>query len=353
MRRIAVVLGIAASLLVVAPLRAADDLLFARFRDYIDALRAQTGIPGLAVVVVGRSDVLWEHASGLQDVDRSIAARPDTRFQMDGLTQTVTASLILRCAEEGRLSVDDPIGLYKHDAPEPGATIRQLLTHTSGPPDGLSYAYRPERLEPLGAVIRACTGDSYRETVANLFDRLAMTDSVPGADSLSLQPPAEGVPSAAAKARYADTLTQLAPGYAVDRKGHATATARPITPLTPAAGLISTARDLAHFDLALRQGVLLRDDTLATAWRAPAGRDRQPLPHGMGWFVQSYKGENVVWQFGVADNASSSLIITIPSHGLTLILLANSDQLAKPFPLAAGDVTVSPFAKLFLGVFVR
>jgi len=36
-----------------------------------------------------------------------------------------------------------------------------------------------------------------------------------------------------------------------------------------------------------------------------------------------------------------------------LILLANSSGLAKPFNLAAGDLTVSPFARIFLGLFVR
>jgi len=36
-----------------------------------------------------------------------------------------------------------------------------------------------------------------------------------------------------------------------------------------------------------------------------------------------------------------------------LILLANSQGLVRPFNLSAGDVTVSPFARLFLSVFVR
>ena len=38
---------------------------------------------------------------------------------------------------------------------------------------------------------------------------------------------------------------------------------------------------------------------------------------------------------------------------LTLVLLANSDGLAKSFGLANGDVSTSPFAKLFLGLFVK
>ena len=69
--------------------------------------------------------------------------------------------------------------------------------------------------------------------------------------------------------------------------------------------------------------------------------------------ARSRLGERVVWQFGVSDNTSSSMIITVPARGLTLILLANSQGLARPFSLAAGDVMVSPFARLFLQVFVR
>jgi CubicO group peptidase (beta-lactamase class C family) len=352
MRRVVLAFGLA-SLIGAAPADAADDLLLARFADYVDALRAQAGIPGIAAAIVGRTDIVWEHASGYQDTDRSIAARPDTPFYLDGLTQVFTAAITLRCAEEGRLSIDDPIGAYKKSASEPSATIRQLLTHTSGTADALTFQYRPERLEPMVTVIRACTGDSYRETIGDLFDRLAMVDSVPGADAATLEPPAEGVPTPAQKAHYADVLSRLARSYAVDRRGRATASDRGDGPLTAYSGLISTVRDLAHFDLALRNGVLLRDDTLALAWRPATGRAGAPLPHGIGWFVQSYNGEPVIWQFGSIENASSSLMITLPTRGLTLILLANSDGLTKAYPLTAGDVSVSPFARVFLGLFAR
>ena len=73
----------------------------------------------------------------------------------------------------------------------------------------------------------------------------------------------------------------------------------------------------------------------------------------MGWFVQTYNGEKVVWQFGMAENASSSLMIMLPARGLTLILMANSDGLVKLYSPANGDVTLSPFARLFLNLFVR
>ena len=177
-----------------------------------------------------------------------------------------------------------------------------------------------------------------------------MMDSVPGPDVVDMLP--AGFPPSTID-RYRSVLSKLAVPYAVDAQGRASPSRYVSTTLTPAGGLISTARDLVQFDLALKKGVLLRAETIAQAWTPPVGRQGQRLPHGLGWFVQSYAGEPVVWQFGVGENSSSSLLITLPRRGLTLVLLANSDGLARPFALAAGDLTVSPFGRLFLGIFVR
>jgi CubicO group peptidase (beta-lactamase class C family) len=216
----------------------------------------------------------------------------------------------------------------------------------------LVFAYGPERLAPLAPAVSTCTDSSFRFGVAGLLDRMAMFDSVPGADVARLAPGTEGF-DANTLQRYSGVLARLASPYAVDAKGRPSPSSYATTSLTPTAGLISTVRDLARFDLALKNGVVVRPQTLAVAWTAPVDRNDQPLPHGLGWFVQLYHGEPIVWQFGESDNASSSLIVTAPRRSLTLILLANSAGLAQPFGLAAGDVAASPFARLFLGLFLR
>src|ERR1700722_16313615 len=186
-------LTIAVTLCVVLPLRA-DDVRLGRFGDYVESLRTQAGIPGIAAVIVGNTDILWEGAYGQQDLEHSISTRTDTPFHLDGLTQMFTATLVLRCVEEGRLSLDDPIGQYASDSQEPGATLRQLLTFTSGPPGNLVFAYNPSRLAPLQFAVQACPGVSFRETLANQLDLLAMVDSVPGPDIIHLMPAADGFP---------------------------------------------------------------------------------------------------------------------------------------------------------------
>ena len=345
-------LAMALALSAVALVHAADDLVLSRFSEYLDALRVQAGIPGLAAAIVGSTDVTWEGAFGQQDVERNIAARLDTPFQLDGTTQAIVASLAVRCASDGWLSLDDRVSKYAPTSPDANATIGQLLTHTTSGAKGLTFSYRPDRLGPVAAAVAGCTDSSFRWGVSALFDRTAMVDSVPGSDVAQLAAPAEAF-TASALQRYSGVLRRLATPYSVDGKGRATPSSYVANTLTPASGLISTVRDLERFDLALKAGVVLRPEWRTFAWTPPNDASGNPLPHAYGWFAQNYNGGRIVWQFGVSDNASSSMIMTLPQRGVTLILLANSQGLARPFDLSAGDVTVSPFARLFLSVFVR
>jgi CubicO group peptidase (beta-lactamase class C family) len=353
MRRRSCVAFIAALLLVYVPAHA-QVIVYDIFGAYLDSLRDQAGIPGLAAAIVDANGIVWERAYGQQDTARALATRTDTPFNADGLTQTITAAMVLRCVEERRLSLDDTIGALGVSTREPDVTVRQLLTHTSGAGENLTFLHRPERLAPLSPVIRRCAVDSYREIFANLLHQLAMFDSIPGPNIISIAPPAEGIPDPKDVERYSAILQRRATPYVVDDRARALPTSYPAstTELTPASGLVTTVRDLAKFDLALKQGIVLESDTLEQAWNAPTVNGAA-LPHGLGWFVQNYNGEKVVWQFGMVENASSSLMITLPKRGLTLILMSNSDGLVKLYSPANGDVTLSPFARLFLNLFVR
>jgi CubicO group peptidase (beta-lactamase class C family) len=354
MRR-ALFASIAAALLLTCSRVQADDFVLSRFADYIESLRIQVGLPGVAVAVVGRTDILWEAGFGYQNVEKAVRMRPDTPIHVDGLTQTVTAAYMLRCTEEGYLSLDDPIGAYVADVPEPAATFRQLLSHTFPTTSGLQFLYRPERVDALADVIRRCQGSSYRATLAYMFDRLAMINSVPGGDVLSVLPPDSPDAPDSEREHYAAVLQRLATPYAVDAQKRPTPFAYSATTITPSTGLITTVEDYAHFDLEVRSGRFVLPDTLAEAWRNPADAGGKPLPHGLGWFVQTYNGDKVVWQYGSGGDAggSSSMVISLPARGLTLVMAANSTGLTKAFSLDKGDITTSPFARVFLSLFTR
>jgi CubicO group peptidase (beta-lactamase class C family) len=323
------------------------DQLFGLFGRYLESLRIQAGIPGMAAAIMDSDGLAWEQSFGYQDLSIALRTRTDTPFHLDGLTQIVTATLVLRCVEEGRLTLDTRVGTFSPASPDASATIGQILTHTFGNPNDLTFAYRPERLDVLAPAVSACRGATFRGAVAGLLDQLVMFDSVPGPDVVT--DPALPVDRST---RFTNILSRLAVPYSVDAQGRASASRYEATTLTPSSGLISTVLNFAQFDQALRQGYILRPETLEAAWRPPVGPNGS-LPHGYGWFVQAYNNEPVVWQFGVGANASSSLVITLPTRGITLVLLANSDGLAKPSKLAAGDITASPFARLFFQLLVK
>jgi len=350
MRRPALVVTAAVLLALTIVLRAADDLVLDRFGAYLDTLRTQAAIPGLAAAIIGSNSVVREFQFGWRNVDRSFRVEATTPFHVDGLTQIMTASMVLLCAEQGKISLNDRIGQFSTNTGEPDATLAQILSHTSKQGEALVYSYRLERLNLLTAPLAKCYDEPFRTAMAGLIltPSLMMLDSVPGPDAATVGA-AEGIDQAAIDG-YRRALDRLATGYVVNGSTP-TVAAYSAPTLTPSSGLITSVRDFANFDLGFKRGRLLLTDSIAAAWTPPVGANGRRLPHGLGWFVQSYNGETVVWQFG-SGTASSAMVITVPGRGLTLVLLANSNGLAG-FNLAAGDVSVSPFAKAFLGTFLR
>ena len=120
MRRPLLLLTMALSLSVGALVHAADDFVLSRFGEYLESLRTQAGIPGLAAAIVGPAGVSWEGVFGQQDVERNIPTRLDTPFHLDGTTQAIVASLALRCASDGLLSLDDPVSKFAAVEPRRG-----------------------------------------------------------------------------------------------------------------------------------------------------------------------------------------------------------------------------------------
>ena len=114
-----------------------------------------------------------------------------------------------------------------------------------------------------------------------------------------------------------------------------------------AAGLISSANDVALYSMAIDRNAFLRPETQASAFTqmSPA------IPYGLGWFVQTIGGVKVVWHYGLWTS-NSSLIIKVPAKGLTFVALANSDTLTSTVNLGNGDLMVSPVAREFVNAFV-
>jgi CubicO group peptidase (beta-lactamase class C family) len=318
---------------------------------YLEPLRLQAGIPGMSAAVIKDGVIIWERGYGYQDVAARIRATPDTPYMLGDATGMLAAVLLLQCVEQRRLELDRPLETYGINIPDRTFTLRQLLSHTSPDPEE-PFTYSPGRYAQLASVMEWCAPQPYRKSVSHrILNRLAMRDSVPGTDlrnPLLLLPP--GLFEPAEIQRYRDVLARMAVPYRIDSRGRPERIELPPESMSAIGGLVTTVRDYARLDGALDRRLLLLDETLATAWQpVPSGNQSLPqMPTGLGWFVQSYRGQRVVWHFGQITNGYSSLIVKLPDNNLTFVLLANSDRLSSPFQLQTGEVGRSLFASLFL-----
>lgn len=316
--------------------------------NYLEALRRQAGIPGMSAAVVRDGVVIWEKGYGYQNTASRIPATPDTPYMVGDLSGTLAAVMLLECVEHRQLYLDDPIRKYGVELPEVNVTIGQLLSHTN-PALEEPFTYSPERYAQLTGVMEKCEIRSYRKSAALLLERMAMQDSVPGTDLWHSDTVLrEGEFDSEDVDRYRRVLDRMAVPYQIDTRLRADRTELPPMTLTAAGGLVSTVRDLARLDAALDSNVILQQETLDKAWNPVVTTNGFISPMGLGWFVQSHRGQRVVWHFGMIPNGYSSLLLKLPDQKITFILLANSDGLSATFQLPAGNVTKSLFATLFL-----
>ena len=324
----------------------AQTLTYSYFERYLESYREQYGIPALSAVVLQGGQIVGQSGLGRLDVEANVSARADTAYFIGNLSQIFGSTLLLKkCYDQDTLELKDQVIRWVPGYADAATTVGQLLTQQSS---GGTYAYDPQRFASLTAVIEECADLTYRHVLAGeVFNHLAMTRSVPGRSLDGVQNPGGGSFSAADLARYNDILSQMAKHYRLDRGQPVRATVPPLA-VDASTGAISSALDLAAFDNALRvPNSFLSREATTLAW-TQAGNS---MPTGLGWFVQNYNNEPLVWQFDLTRDVASSLIVKLPARDLTFIVLANSDGLTRSSNLSTGDAISSPFVQLFLRFF--
>ena len=272
-----------------------------RLDGYLQDITARGDYLGAVALVAREGKIVDWSAYGYRDLARQDKLPRDAIFRIYSMTKTVTAAAVLTLMEEGKLTLDDPIG--KHlpefanmvvftggtaDAPqtrpvEHPITVRQLLTHTPGfavygkpadevnvlfnraalsaSPDLKEYARRLARLplahEPgeqfhydgvptqlLARLVEVLSGMPFdRYLQARIFTPLGMADT-----GFSIPP--------VKRARIADMTSTNADGKLVPpAPGMVPAAGEQLNPyFSGAGGLYSTAADYARFAQMLLNG---------------------------------------------------------------------------------------------------
>jgi CubicO group peptidase (beta-lactamase class C family) len=330
---------------------------FVKFEAHLETIRQALKIPGMSAAVVRDQELVWASGFGYADIENQIAALPDTPYGLASVTKPVAAVLVMQLVEQGLIDLDTPVKHYGVNAGNDGVTVRHLLTHTSEGELGTSFYYNGDRYALLGGVIEGATGNTFAKQLSKrVLVPLGMKSTALNPINDWYRPSSSGIEDFARTIglsdgfqNYPGVYSRLAQPYQFDQD-YNLIPGKYHLHHNPAAGMISSVTDLARFDIALEQGLLLADSTKAEMW-SPAFstyQDRPDLMYGLGWYTQKFDGLDLYWHTGRWAPSTSALYLKVPEADLTFIVLANTDNLTVPFyGVGVGDISKSALALSF------
>ncbi|MEL6255708.1 MAG: serine hydrolase domain-containing protein [Bacteroidota bacterium] len=301
-----------------------------QFAKEIKELQQYFHIPGMAAMVIEEGEIIYEDYLGFADVEAKIPMDAETAVPMASLTKIFAASLVHQLADEGKLSLDDPINEYLDENPfSEDISIAHVLSHTSQGEVGENFYYS-YRFGALTAVIQKASTKAYAEVFQErILDHLEMENSIPHLSEKYVE----------------EKKLRVAKPYAWEgeiKEG------RIEYGFSSSAGLLSTLQDMAKFDKALDQNSLISASAKSQLFQPLAPH----LPYAKGIFKSKMlEEEEMYWGYGQYDHYSS-LYIKLPQRKLSLLLAANNNLMSDPARLIYGELSYSLFAQSFLKNFV-
>lgn len=297
---------------------------------------ANARAPGFSLAVVRQGRIVYARGFGIADLARRTPVTAGTRFAIGSLSKQFAAAAILRLVERDSLTLDEHLADYLPDMPNAQRiTLRELLNQTSGLHN---FPRTDEHHWPLQgviapaslfAILRTDSADfapgthwAYSNTnYAALAWIVAQTSAVPYATWLrrELFTPLHMSASGSGYAAQAGTATPYQ-GTGVFTKQFTLS----LDLFYGAGGIVSSATDLASWDIALLQGRVLDAASMHDLWSAGQLADGTPVTYAMGFVPASLAGHREVWHNGLAPGAGGYCYNAIfPDDGLAVIVLSN------------------------------
>ena len=305
-----------------------DDL---RFVDSLFTAYSGTTVPGASVVVISDGRVAVRRAYGMADLERRVAATPETDYRLASVSKQFTAMAVMLLVKDGKVRYDQAVREFLPELPAAAraATVRQLLNHTSGLwdyedlisdsrtaqldgrdvlallaskdslffPAGTRYRYSNSGYVLLGTIVERVSGMAFPDFLqARIFQPLGMSASV-------------------AHVEGSDTVPRRAYGYS-PRGGTFVPTDQSFTSATLGdGGIYTNVDDMVRWDRALYGDTALVD----AAPQLSGGADTE---YAFGWFVDHYRGEKR-WRHTGETSGFRNAIQRFPHRRLTIIVLTN------------------------------
>jgi CubicO group peptidase (beta-lactamase class C family) len=327
--------------------------LLAEFENYVEAARTRYDIPGAAVVLVRGNRIVFAQGFGVRKLGGTEPVTPDTVFAVGSTTKAMSSLLVASLVDEGLLEWDQPVRDVWPDftLSDPSRTAQLQLRHMLSMGSGL----------PRRDLVWSGTGLTAEELMESLADLPVYGDLgqwydynnqvfATGAYVAIL---AAGGKYGHLRAAYVDQLRSRVfepigmstatfsveqllanPNHATPHDYNLYGEVSPTAfhtdeSVTPAGGASANALDLAKFLMTQMNGGLSPEgrrvvsaENLAETHR-PQTRITDELSYGMGWYIEDYRGVELLWHDGNVFGFKASLAM-IPAADLGLVVLSNS-----------------------------
>jgi CubicO group peptidase (beta-lactamase class C family) len=321
-----------------------ESSLSPQLRSSIDDVANQvlktTGVPSASIAIVQEGKVAYVQAYGAAKIDPYTPATPQMRYSIGSISKQFTAAAILLLAEEGKLSLDDPVSKYVPGLTDGDQiTIRQLLSHTSGYQDFWPQDYVPPlMLKPISAEqimdrwakipLDFQPGTKWQYSNTNYVIAGVIVEKVSGMPLLQFL--SQRVFTPLAMSSVADTnLNKLPPtdptGYFKYALGPSHSAPKEGKGWMFAAGeLAMTAEDLAKWDIAMINQSLLKPASYREMETEVLLKDGVGTNYGLGVFVRNTNGHRVLEHGGEVSGFVAENIV-MPDDKIAIVVLTNQD----------------------------
>ncbi len=300
----------------------------------VDALAAEAlqrgPIAGLSIAVFEHGKAVLATGYGSADREAGVAATADTSYPIASVTKHFTAGAVLRLADQGKLSLDDPLSrFYPAARPRIGAlTIRHLLEHTSG----LTRGGPAPRAAALSVIRRGGTaraqGEDWDYSNYNFSLLGLVIEQASGQDYARYVHDELAVPLALTGTGYCEDGSAV-PGRGRDYQS-GVKTVSPTSYWTEprffaAGGLCSTVLDLVRWERALEDGRVV-SPAMLRAMRTPARLpDGLEVDYGYGTRLGLTGRHRKIGHTG-GGQSNKAVLARYPDDDVTLAVLLNTER---------------------------
>jgi CubicO group peptidase (beta-lactamase class C family) len=321
-----------------------ESSLAPQLRGNIDAIAQQvlktTGVPSASVAVVQDGKIAYLQAYGAAKLDPNTPAAAQMRYSIGSISKQFTAAAILMLAEEGKLSLDDPVSKYI-----PGLTsgneitIRELLSHTSGYQDYWPQDYVPPlMLQPISAEgimdrwakipLDFPPGTTWQYSNTNYVIAGAIVEKVSGQPLLQFLSQRVFMPLGMKS--VADTNANKLPP--TDPTAYFRYALGPLHPapkegrgwMFAAGELAMTAEDLAKWDISIINQSVMKPASYRDMETEVVLKNGVGTRYGLGVFVTSANGQRVLEHSGEVSGFTAENIV-MPDDKIAVVVLTNQD----------------------------